>query len=62
MTSSVAYIIGKGITTNRISGKGYGEARLVNNCVDNNSHTNTVKCTEEQHQANRRTEFVIIKM
>ncbi|MFD2529995.1 OmpA family protein [Polaribacter marinaquae] len=60
--SSVAYIINKGISNYRISGKGFGETRLVNNCVDNNSHTNTVKCSEEQHQANRRTEFVIIKM
>ncbi|QTD39313.1 OmpA family protein [Polaribacter batillariae] len=60
--SSVAYIIEKGISPSRISGKGFGETRLVNNCVDNDKHTNRVKCSKEQHQANRRTEFVIVKM
>lgn len=60
--SSVAYIINKGISSNRISGKGFGETRLTNGCVDNDKHTNRVKCTKEEHQANRRTEFVIVKM
>ncbi|WP_246034736.1 OmpA family protein [Polaribacter aestuariivivens] len=60
--SSVAYIVEKGINADRISGKGFGETRLVNNCVDNDNHTNRVKCTNDQHQANRRTEFVIVKM
>ncbi|QTE24466.1 OmpA family protein [Polaribacter cellanae] len=60
--SSVAYIIEKGISSSRIIGKGFGETRLINECVDNDNHTNRVKCTKEQHQANRRTEFVIVKM
>ncbi|WP_223267270.1 OmpA family protein [Polaribacter sp. IC073] len=59
---SVAYIVDKGINSNRISGKGFGETRLVNGCVDNDRHTNRGKCTKEEHQANRRTEFVIVKM
>lgn len=60
--STVSYIISQGISTDRISGKGFGETQLTNNCVDNDAHTNRVKCTAEQHQANRRTEFVIVKM
>ncbi|WP_298328724.1 OmpA family protein [uncultured Dokdonia sp.] len=52
--STVAYIISRGIDASRISGQGYGETELVNNC-DNNSD-----CTEEQHQLNRRSEFIVI--
>jgi len=56
--SSANYIISKGIDPKRISSKGYGESRLLNNC--NCSSTNTgSKCTEPEHQLNRRTEFVI---
>jgi outer membrane protein OmpA-like peptidoglycan-associated protein len=39
---------------NRIIAKGYGETQLVNNCK------NGVKCNEEEHQKNRRTEFKVI--
>jgi outer membrane protein OmpA-like peptidoglycan-associated protein/LysM repeat protein len=60
--STVDYIIYKGIFANRISGKGYGEYRLTNNCVDNDFHSNRVKCTEDQHQANRRTSFIIVNV
>ena len=60
--STVNYVISKGISSSRIMAKGYGETQLTNNCVDNDRHTNRVKCTKEQHQANRRTEFVITKM
>jgi len=44
----------------RMSGKGYGETQLVNDCPcepDNKSG-----CSEEQHQMNRRTEFKIRKL
>jgi outer membrane protein OmpA-like peptidoglycan-associated protein len=51
--SSAAYIISKGISENRIKGKGYGESMLVNECG------NGVTCTEEEHQQNRRTEFKV---
>ena len=50
-----AYLIKKGIATNRLIAKGYGETRLVNGC------SNGVKCTEEQHQQNRRTEFKVVR-
>ncbi len=53
--STVAYIVEQGISKSRISGKGYGETQLVNKC------SNGVKCTEEEHQLNRRSEFIVIK-
>ncbi|MEQ9168505.1 MAG: OmpA family protein [Fulvivirga sp.] len=53
--SSVNYIISQGIEPSRITGKGYGEALLINQCGDG------VKCSEEEHQLNRRTEFKITK-
>ena len=57
--ATVDYIIYGGISPSRITGKGYGESRLTNKCVDNDYHFNRVYCTERQHQANRRTSFVI---
>lgn len=51
--SAVAYLIGKGIDKDRLSAKGYGETMLVNRC------SNGVKCSEADHQANRRTEFKV---
>lgn len=57
--ASVDYIIYGGISPDRISGKGYGESRLTNKCVDDDFHFNRVFCSEKQHQANRRTAFVI---
>jgi outer membrane protein OmpA-like peptidoglycan-associated protein len=53
--SVINYIISKGIDASRVTGKGYGETQLLNEC------SNGVKCTEAQHQLNRRTEFVIIE-
>ena len=50
---TVDYIISKGISRNRISGKGYGENQLTNKCADG------VKCNDYEHQQNRRTEFVV---
>ncbi|MCF6280310.1 MAG: OmpA family protein [Flavobacteriaceae bacterium] len=52
--SSIAYIISRGIDESRIFGRGYGETRLRNKC------SNGVKCTETEHQKNRRTEFIVI--
>ena len=49
--SAVDYLIRKGVDPSRIKAKGYGESRPVNQCADG------VECTEEEHQANRRTEF-----
>jgi len=55
--STYDYFIQQDIKVERItSHKGYGEYQLTNDCG------NRVKCDEAQHQANRRTEFVIEKM
>lgn len=48
------YIVAQGITSSRVVGTGYGETRLVNNCADG------VRCSAEEHQENRRTEFKVI--
>ena len=54
--STYDYIIAEGIEATRIeSVTGYGETMLRNKC------SNGVKCTEEEHQANRRSDFVIVK-
>ena len=53
--SAVEYIISKGISANRITAQGYGETALTNQC------SNGVRCTKEEHQANRRTEFKVTK-
>lgn len=50
--STVQYIISKGIDTNRISGEGFGETQPKVVCQ---------KCTVEEHQINRRSEFKIVK-
>lgn len=47
------YLIKKGIAKERLTCKGYGESQLLNNCTDE------VPCTREQHQENRRSEFII---
>jgi outer membrane protein OmpA-like peptidoglycan-associated protein len=58
--SSAAYIQQRISNPSRIYGKGYGESRLLNDCGCEGTVKST--CTEEQHQLNRRTEFIIIKM
>ncbi len=52
--STINWIINKGINPSRIKAKGYGETKLVNNC------SNNAKCSEAEHQLNRRSEFVIV--
>lgn len=47
------YIIGNGISPKRIFAKGYGESVPVIKCASDDA------CTEEQHELNRRSEFVI---
>jgi outer membrane protein OmpA-like peptidoglycan-associated protein len=56
--ASANYIISKGIKPERITGKGYGETKLVNDCGCEGKQV-TRTCTEEEHQANRRTEFQV---
>lgn len=52
------YIILRGISSERIkNATGYGEEQLLNNCNDLNQN----KCTEKEHQQNRRSYFYIEK-
>lgn len=53
--AAVRYIVLKGITKNRIVGKGMGETQLLNHCTDG------VPCSEEEYARNRRIEFKIKK-
>ncbi|MEO9966456.1 MAG: carboxypeptidase regulatory-like domain-containing protein [Reichenbachiella sp.] len=51
--SSAEYVIQHGISKQRLAGKGYGETKLLNKCDDG------VKCSEDEHQINRRAEFMV---
>jgi len=52
--SAVDYIASKGISPSRLAYKGFGESRLVVECI-------CQLCTEEQNQKNRRTTFTILE-
>lgn len=54
--STIAWLEKNGIDPGRLTAKGYGETQLVNKCADG------VTCTETEHQANRRSEFIITSM
>ena len=58
--ATIAWLSSKGIHKSRINGRGYGESQLVNNCGC--EPTNESNCTEQQHQANRKSEFIITKL
>ena len=51
--STINWLVKNGVDPSRLTGKGYGETQLVNGCTDD------VKCTEAEHQLNRRSEFII---
>ena len=51
--ATIQYVISNGIDPNRISGKGFGETEPKVDCKEN--------CTEEAHEQNRRSEFLIVK-
>ncbi|SDS14958.1 OmpA family protein [Christiangramia echinicola] len=47
------YLVNMGVSEDRISGRGYGETELVNNC------RNGIPCSEASHEKNRRSEFIL---
>ncbi|OXB03356.1 flagellar motor protein MotB [Flavobacterium plurextorum] len=51
--STLEWLIKNGIAPERLTAGGFGESELLNNCTDG------VKCTEEEHGKNRRSEFII---
>lgn len=54
--STMEYMISQGIERSRLTAKGYGETKLLNKCADG------VQCSEEEHQKNRRSEFIILNI
>ena len=58
--SSAEYVKARISNPKRIYGKGFGESKLVNDCKCEGKVTSS--CSEEEHQANRRTEFKIVKI
>ncbi|WP_282163035.1 OmpA family protein [Ulvibacterium marinum] len=53
--STVNYMISKGISSDRLEGEGFGETKLVNQCE------NGVRCSNTEHELNRRSEFIILE-
>jgi outer membrane protein OmpA-like peptidoglycan-associated protein/tetratricopeptide (TPR) repeat protein len=53
--STVEYMISKGIAKERLEGEGFGETKLINKC------SNGVKCSSNEHELNRRSEFIILE-
>jgi outer membrane protein OmpA-like peptidoglycan-associated protein len=52
--SATNYLTSRGISPDRIKSVGFGEQKLVNNCMDGEP------CSEAEHQRNRRTEVRIL--
>ncbi len=51
--STLEYIKSRGVAAINLTARGYGETQPVNRC------TNGVRCSEHDHQLNRRSEFVL---
>ncbi|MGG6229289.1 OmpA family protein [Tenacibaculum sp. SDUM215027] len=51
--ATLDWFLKKGIDITRLTAKGYGESELINKC------TNKTTCTEDEHQLNRRSMFII---
>jgi outer membrane protein OmpA-like peptidoglycan-associated protein len=51
--STVDYIVSQGIDASRLSAVGKGEEEPLNDCADG--------CTEDEHEENRRSEFIIVE-
>ncbi|HAY71383.1 MAG TPA: hypothetical protein DCX89_05785 [Saprospirales bacterium] len=52
--STVKYLIEHGIDPKRLVPKGYGETKILNHCK------NGAKCSEEEHEFNRRVEMKVL--
>ena len=53
--ATVAYLVDKGLAEERVSGKGFGETQLMNDCDTREA------CEDSGHQLNRRSEFVVVE-
>ncbi|MBD3748092.1 MAG: OmpA family protein [Sphingobacteriales bacterium] len=54
--SAEDYLLKRGADSSRLTAHGFGETQLLNKCADG------VKCTAQEHQMNRRTEFKVVKV
>lgn len=54
--ATTQWIIDQGIDSSRVNGRGYGETQLLNDC------SNGVNCSDREHQINRRSEFIVLKL
>ncbi|MGG5578844.1 OmpA family protein [Myroides sp. C15-4] len=52
--STIQWMIDQGIDPHRLIGRGYGETQLINRC------SNGVRCSDAEHQENRRSEFIVV--
>jgi len=50
----IEYLISRDISSDRLTGDGYGETQLLNHC------SNGVKCKNYEHLKNRRIEFIVL--
>lgn len=48
------YLVKKGVRRSMLISRGYGRSKLINRCSEG------VNCSEDEHQANRRTEFQVV--
>jgi len=53
--SVIDYLVSKGVNASRVNAQAFGETQLVNKCADG------VRCTKDEHAANRRTETIVIE-
>ncbi|MEM9990732.1 MAG: OmpA family protein [Bacteroidota bacterium] len=53
--AAVRYLTSRGIDAERMRAKGYGETALLIDCI-------CARCTEQEHQRNRRTTFKIVEL
>ena len=54
--STAEWIVDQGIDINRITYKSYGETQLINKCI------NGSKCSDTEHEENRRSEFIVLEL
>ncbi len=47
------YLLKRGVSSEGLSYKGFGESKIINKCLDG------ITCTDEEHALNRRTEYII---
>lgn len=52
--SAMDWLVTRGVSSDRIKAVGYGETQVRNHCLEG------VKCSDDEHRYNRRTEFKII--